>query len=291
MSMGEFSADWLALREPADHAARSAALTRRVADRLAGSGPVRILDLATGTGSNVRYLAPHLGSVQHWRLVDRDRALLEQVPQRVASWGMSRGGIVSGNRTGFSLRGPDFDWRIETRCADLSTLADPQLFQDRTLVTASALLDLVSERWLQLLAERCRHAGATVLFALTYDGRMACAPAEPDDELVRELVNRHQRRSKGFGRALGPDAGDAAIRCFDAAGYEMARGASDWQLPPSQGELQRRLIEGWAQAAAELESRQAERLEAWKQRRVEHVGAGTSQVTVGHVDLAGWPRR
>jgi hypothetical protein len=223
--------------------------------------------------------------------VDRDRELLEQVPQRMASWGMSRGGVVTGNRAGFSLRGPGFEWRIETRWADLSKLADPVLFQGRSLVTASALLDLVSERWLQILAERCRGAGAAVLFALTYDGRIECQPADSDDEPVRDLVNRHQRIAKGFGRALGPDAAASAIRCFQAAGYEMLEAASDWQLTPSQSELQRQLIEGWARAAAEIEAEQAERVEAWKQRRLEHVASGVSQVTVGHVDLAGWLRR
>src|SRR5262245_16328297 len=56
-AMTEFSADWLALREPADKAARSLPLSKRVAERLAGQDPVRVLDLGTGTGANLRFLA------------------------------------------------------------------------------------------------------------------------------------------------------------------------------------------------------------------------------------------
>ena len=52
--MGGFSADWLALREPSDARARSAALTAAVLDRLGGGTEVRILDLAAGTGANVQ---------------------------------------------------------------------------------------------------------------------------------------------------------------------------------------------------------------------------------------------
>ena len=48
--MGEFTADWLALREPADARARSAKLTALVAERLRHDAPLRVLDLAAGTG-------------------------------------------------------------------------------------------------------------------------------------------------------------------------------------------------------------------------------------------------
>jgi hypothetical protein len=69
--------------------------------------------------------------------------------------------------------------------ADLTTAA---IFHGRQLVTASALLDLVSEPWLQALAVRCREHASAVLFALNYDGRIQCWPEEPGDEQVRELV-------------------------------------------------------------------------------------------------------
>ena len=74
--MESFSADWLALREPADHAARSEALVARVADALSGRVELQAVDLAAGSGSNVRYLLPRLPAVAHWTLVDHDAALL-----------------------------------------------------------------------------------------------------------------------------------------------------------------------------------------------------------------------
>ncbi|MGD8498218.1 MAG: class I SAM-dependent methyltransferase, partial [Chromatiales bacterium] len=58
--MSGFSPDWLALREPLDARARSAALVDRLRAQ-APRGPRRILDLGSGTGSNLRYLAPRLG--------------------------------------------------------------------------------------------------------------------------------------------------------------------------------------------------------------------------------------
>jgi hypothetical protein len=287
--MNEFSADWLALREPADRAARATRLSGLVAERLAGQDPVQVLDLGTGTGANLRFLAEQFSMPQQWTLVDRDAGLLRQVAQRVSSWGTSKGYVASGNAAGFKLRGATFDCRIETRVSDLSKLADPALFEGRSLVTASALLDLVSLRWIETLTARCREAGAVVLFALTYDGHISCEPGEPGDDLVRDLVNRHQRTSKGFGRALGPDAAETAVRSLQAAGYEVEHEPSAWQLTPLQADLQLQLLEGWAEAAAAMDPAQTVAIDDWKARRLSHVASGVSRVTVGHTDLAGWP--
>src|SRR3989442_11585584 len=82
--MHETLSDWLALREPADVAARSAALTRAVVAKLPRDRPLRAVDLGTGTGSNVRYLARHLPSdEQQWLLVDHDSSLLAEAAARL----------------------------------------------------------------------------------------------------------------------------------------------------------------------------------------------------------------
>src|SRR5258707_262496 len=81
------------------------------------------------------------------------------------------------------------------------------------------------------LAAHCHGVGAAGLFALTYNGESRYSPIEPEDDAVRELMNRHQRSNdKGFGRAAGPDAVDAAERCFSEVGYRVQRASSDWIL-------------------------------------------------------------
>jgi hypothetical protein len=259
--MGDFSAEWLALREPADHAARSASLTHAVVDALRPEPSPRILDLATGTGSNFRYLNAACPRAQ-WLLVDRDAALLARVPKTQS---------------------------VEARQVNLATLDDRSLFADRALVTASALLDLVSEAWLGQLAALCAQYGSAVLFALSYDGRIDCSPSDADDAAIVALVNDHQRTDKGFGPALGPDATACAERCFRSRGYQTRRASSDWILTPASHALQRPLIDGWAQAACELAPLQSAVFEAWRRRRHAHLDANRSHIVVGHQDLAAWP--
>jgi hypothetical protein len=271
--MSDSLSGWLALREGADAAARSVDLTQAVADRLARDRPLRILDLCSGTGSNVRYLAKYLPPNQEWLLVDADATLLAEARARMSLW---------------TVR-PGVHPLIETQQLNLGALDRPEIFAGRDLVTASALLDLVSDTWLDALANQCRAAGAIALFSLTYNGRSTCEPAEPEDDAIRLLMNRHQRTNdKGFGRAVGPDAADCAARAFAAAGYRVERAASDWSLPPDARELQRALVAGWADAAREIAPEQTPMIDDWLERRLAHVDAGRSRVVVGHDDLAAW---
>ncbi len=270
--MTPFSADWLALREPADHAARADALTARLAERLAGRSGLRAVDLAAGSGSNVRYLLPRLAAVGHWTLVDHDEALLAHAQRLLEP-------AVQGAGASFDVRQADL--------RELSTLP----LEGTALVTAAALLDLVSEAWLRALAARCREVAAHVLCTLSYDGRLECEPVDPEDRLVRDLVNRHQRTDKGFGPALGPDAARIGADCFRDEGFGVHTATSDWVLEASSDALQRELLEGWAGAAREVSPGEAAAVEAWLARRLGHVDAGVSRIRVGHLDLvATWPR-
>ncbi|HXD73837.1 MAG TPA: hypothetical protein VN628_08880 [Vicinamibacterales bacterium] len=251
--MSGFSAEWLALREPADTAARSDGLAKFVAR----TG--RMLDLGGGTGANVRYLSSRLPSPQFWTIVDDDQSLLSRAPVNVTS--------------------------VRT---DLNrALDDGELFEGCAIVTASALLDLVSESWLQKLVARCEAAGAAVLFALSYDGRISCSPEDPEDDEVRTLVNRHQKSDKGFGPALGPDAGARAVALLTAAGYTTRQAQSDWKLTSDMGQLQVELINGWASAAADVAPQKASAIHGWRSRRLAHVTDGRSRIVVGHLDVAG----
>ncbi|HEY5617250.1 MAG TPA: class I SAM-dependent methyltransferase [Vicinamibacterales bacterium] len=288
--MNDSLSHWLRLREPADVVARSDALTRAVASAMPSGRPLRLLDLGTGTGSNIRYLSERLTGHQRWLAVDRNAALLAELPGRISSWGATRGYRTWIEAGRCIVRDAHVECDVETRETDLGTLDHREIFEGRHLVTASALLDLVSEPWLRALAARCRAEGATALFAITYNGRFACTPLEPEDETVRDLMNRHQKRDKGLGGgAAGPDAGTCAERCFVEAGYRVQREPSDWMLGPADGDVMRLVIEGWAEAATEMAPDLVTTIARWRTRRLAHVAAGRSHIVVGHDDLAAWP--
>jgi SAM-dependent methyltransferase len=281
---------WLRVREPADIAARSEALTCAIADATAPGEPLRLLDLGTGTGSNIRYLAERVRRPQRWLGIDRSAVLLAALPERITSWAAASGYEAWTGDRRCVVRGAHFECEIETQQGDLGTLGDHRIFAGRHIVTASALLDLVSTSWLLALAAHCRIEGALALFAMTYNGRFACTPADAEDEDVRGLMNQHQKRDKGLGGpAAGPDAGAIAEQCFLQEGYRVRREPSDWVLEPADRDVQRLLIDGWAGAATEMAPDRARAIARWRARRLTDVEAGRSRVVVSHDDLAAWP--
>ena len=286
--MSSFSADWLTLREPLDACSRSAALVARLRAEAPG-GILRIVDLATGTGANLRYLAPRLGGEQEWLLADNDGTLLEFVEERLRLWAGINELTVHRSGEALSLRGPDLMCRVYRQQIDLARDARHLNLDNRWLVTASALLDLVAARWLDTMLTRCRAAGARLLFALTYDGVASLSPSLSEDALVTELVNQHQARDKGFGPALGPRAALDAPKTLRQYGYDVAEAYTPWQMGQAQAALQRELLDGWAKAAVEVAPTEAERIDSWRRRRHDFIAAGTSSLRVGHRDLLAWP--
>ena len=246
-----FSADWLALREPADSAARDEGLARRAA---AAAGPApRVVDLGCGTGATFRALAPLLPEGARWCLVDAD-------PQLLAAAGAAAGD------------------RAELRAADLGAVEALPL-DDATLVTASALLDLVSEAWLGELVRRLR---VPFYAALSYCGEMSWTPEDPCEDRIAAAFDRHQRRDKGLGPALGPAAADRAVLRLREAGFAVATAPSPWVLDADAVALQRALVDGIAAAAAETGAAEAPR---WAARRREAAG----RCRIGHLDLLALP--
>jgi SAM-dependent methyltransferase len=269
--MAGFSAEWLALREPVDAAARAVSITNRLSELLrAGSVGRRFFDLGCGTGANVRYLSPLIAGPQEWVLLDSDEQHLQRARELVT--GCRRAGV------GF-----------EMRCLDLYRGLDAGMFGGAAVVSASALLDLVSAAWLAGLLQRCCAGNAIVLFALSYDGRIELEPREPDDEVIRSLVNRHQTTDKGFGPALGPEAVTFVCTRLEALRYQVVAARSDWVLDRTHACLQKSLLRGWARAATEIAPAEQGRCERWLNTRLGYLDRGQSAVRVGHQDVIGWP--
>ena len=317
-----FDAGWLALREPLDRDARAATgLDARLAAWLDGrraggtgeraqgpsAGTVSIVDLGCGSGSNLRHLLPLLGAGQRWRTVDNDPALLDALGDRLGAWANARGATVRIAPDGaLQVSGDGFDATVRRERRDLAAdLAGLEL-AGTDLVTASALLDLCSADWIGALVEACAAASAAGLFVLDYDGHARWTPPHDDDERVRALVNRHQLRDKGFGPALGPDAGAFAARRFAELGHEVRTARSVWEIGPDEAALHVAYLEGWAGAAresapdggsdaggaadaADAAALSSARIDAWLDRRRDAVATGATRLAVGHHDVLALP--
>ena len=243
--MTRVSADWLALREPADAAARA----RDLVEHIPATRRHVIHDLGCGTGAMGRWLAPLLPGPQHWVLHDRDEVLLE-----VAVANPPAGAVT-----------------VEPVLSD-ATRVD---LTGATLVTCSALLDLLTEDELSRLVTTCVAAGCPALLTLSVVGQVELTPADPLDRRVAAAFNAHQRR----GGLLGPDAPAVAAEAFEQAGAEVLVRPSPWRLGREHADLTADWFAGWLGAACE----QDPELAAYRRGRLD-------SVTVGHADLLVLPR-
>lgn len=310
-SASRFDADWLQRRGVADRAARDAGdLARGVSEwvRRRGGGPLQVVDLGTGAGANVRYLAPWLGAGQRWTGIDHDQVLLDAAQTRLQAWAAGavgrpelmepeqRGSLPKHEHQSMPIQFQgesafaatrSYDGEVRVRKASLTHALEELVPDGTALVTASALLDLVSEDWLASLVLRIVRVGAAALFAQTYDGRASWLPADPADAWVHERFDADQRTDKGLGVALGPDAPSTARSLFESLGFEVRAVRADWRLGPQAVELQQAMVDGWADAVMPAADTQAEQVQLarWRSARHAAIGAGEAELRVGHVDL------
>lgn len=259
-----FSPDWLALRAPADAAARDAGLVDMLDDwARARPGPLKVVDLGCGAGATFAALDHALPGAD-WLLVDNDPELLEIA----AAFAMGDAGAGS----------------VRTGRLDLNESVEAAV-SGADLVTASALFDLASQAWIDRLVAALPR-GAALYAALSYDGAELWAPGHEAEPEAQRAFRAHQRGDKGFGGpALGPEAADALAEALHAAGWNVRRAPSAWRLErPRDGALIEALAAGSAAAVAEMGALDAETFAEWAAAR-----AAADAVLIGHEDILALP--
>ena len=274
-------ADWLALREPADAAARSTDLVAALLPSLPSLPPLSSLssggaqqrtvvhDLGSGSGSMARWLGARLPGPQHWVLHDRDVDLLR---------------LVATSAPVVAADGAPVTW--ETRSSDITRLGT---IDGADVVTASALLDMLTADELTRLVASCVAARCPVLLTLSVVGRVELEPAHPVDQRVTAAFNAHQRRDRGEGRLLGPDAAAAARDELSRHGLDVRVAASPWRLGAAQAALAEQWFLGWHGAACEQVPGLGEETPSYARERIAQARSGALTVTVHHEDLLALP--
>ncbi|MET9478977.1 class I SAM-dependent methyltransferase [Streptomyces sp. NPDC006638] len=234
--------------------------------------PLLIRDLGCGTGSMGRWLAPRLDGPQHWILHDTDPALLDlavaQMPAQAAD-----GSPVT----------------VATEQGDIAALTAADL-AGTSLVTASALLDLLTRDEVDALATACAQAGCAALFALSVAGLVELAPPDPLDATIAASFDAHQRRTEHGRRLLGPDAVTATEEAFARHDATVFTYAAPWRLAAAESVLTAQWLRGWVGAAREQRPDLAPRAHAYLRRRLAEAAARELRVVVHHHDLLALPR-
>ena len=273
--MTGFSAEWLALRESADHRARDQALQNNICEQLeivarAEQRAVRLIDLGCGSGSNLRALAPKLPAQQPWTLVDYDPLLLAAARAALIGWADQ---VVSDNAI-LTLRKSTKTIEVEFAQVDLARDIERVLAWPADVITAAAFFDLVAEPW---LVRFCKALRVTLYTVLTYDGNEQWLPAHHADASMLKAFHAHQKTDKRFGVAAGPDASTIMKRELATRGFQVTLAPSPWKIDQTEATFIHALATGSAAAVRETGLLNTQELDQWLAARV-----SAQHCSIGH---------
>ena len=265
--MSGFSAEWLALREPYDRAARNAVVLAAVADAFRGQSSIAVTDLACGTGATLRAVGPDLLPRQNWRLVDNNLSLLAQAST-----------LAQPPHVTVTARPVDLALILNSRSTARSTSSPHR----RCSIS-------------------CRRNGSTVSLSRRRRGGCRSMPrsvttAAPSPSPARRSMPRTSPRSTGTSaltrasaRRWGRPRPARAAERFGQFGYVVVQGPSDWVLGPDDRVIQEALFAGWAELAALTAVLSTDETADWLAQRRAHLAAGRSRLRIGHVDIFARP--
>jgi hypothetical protein len=180
--------------------------------------------------------------------------------------------------------------QVSTVVGDITRLRAADL-AGTSLVTASALLDVLTAGEVTDIAAACVEAGCPALLTLTVAGRVDLVPGDPLDSRIEAAFNDHQQRTVAGRTLLGPAATEATAAAFEQRGATVFRRPSPWRLGPGQAGLIAEWLRGWVGAAVEQRPELAAPAADYLRRRLAAVDV--LRVVVQHTDLlavpGGWP--
>lgn len=293
---GGFGADWLALREPFDRAARNTDLAQRFVKALDQVTVPTLVDLGCGTAANFRSLAPKIARDQRWRIIDRDASLLDAAIAQVASWARAKG---------WSCHQPASDqlevstsgcgrWTLTTVCFDLSSNMELLALDACDAFVTTAFLDLVSQSWVERLVQLLCASPRPLLATLTVDGRRDWFPPHENDALMQLAFNQHQLRNKGLGPALGIAATGVVAQALSNGGFEVTLGQSNWKIGfenpeiPDAGNhhaMLSAMITEAVSVALDMQPEASLAIHQWHKTRCDQLEQQQLLLMVGHQDL------
>lgn len=292
---------YLEAKRTVDRRARNRRVRDAVRDALdAFDDPVDVCELGAGTGAMVeRALEWTDDRDVRYTAIDADPAVLRAAVENVADRAETAGQLRDRTADEVTVDRGGSRFRVEFRAADaIEHLAAADRSYD--VVVGQAFLDLTDVRTTVETVAGSLRAGGVAYFPITFDGLTSLRPRVDSafDERVERRYHRHMDATEKAGGATGDsEAGRALLAATpETGGRIVAAGGSDWVVTPTDGGYPadeayflHHIVETIADALADDEAVDRERLASWARTRHEQVAAADLVYLAHQLDvLARW---
>ena len=232
-----------------------------------GRSALRVLDLACGTGANMRALAPILPPDQDWIMLTGSEAEEEQVRDLLFRWAPAAEEIAGGlkiERQGLriAVRFERHDVAASGTMPDCEAAGLVVLDQNALRLTTSTFA---------AIANACARMGAVVHARCLYDGRIKLQPHHPADAQMTAALHRRLMEQTPLGAASGPLAASQLAERLELAGYSVIEGPGNAVLKAAgpqgtDGALMRAILSQMAEAQRAVARGHDKMIDTWAAR-------------------------
>ena len=282
----KFSKSWINMRIEYDNDSRSNILNKYLKNNKY-MPDIELIDMCCGSGNFLIWSIKNKLFFKKYTLVDNDVNLLKSVKSNLRKNIPKEFKIKSNtNNLDLILRKDKY-----TSSNVLIKKNDCDKFNYKTkifhIISYSAALDLMSKSSIKEAIKRVNNLNA-IYFSLCFNGIVKWTPANTFDKYILSFFNKHQRRDKGFGAALGLQSIDFVNRYSIKQGMKVNTKNSPWIVNNKTNKdktFMNRYLLDIKKALFHMEGIDKDILRKWYKDKKSDIEKKSIKLYVGHQDM------
>ena len=252
---------------------------------------LKVVDVGSGTGANVRYYFDHIPHAQEWTLIEQNGSLRDECRRSLAAFAKEQGYDWQERDDTFRLADAQKTATIRLvpgRIEHIEQLAD---LSQTDVVTANAVFDLLSyEHFDTLVGTLARH-NVCLLATLNYY-ETSFLPFSEEDYRFTRWYHLHMKRPQPTGIAMGPDCSEEMLDVLAEHHMMIEQEGSQWHLKQHATTMHHYLLHFIEHAVAELSLSTDEQhdFDAWLSHKKTLCRQRKLEIIVDHSDIFAYPR-
>jgi len=284
------STEWLKTRYPYDAGTRSKRIEKKVLDHFSGRFRLRILDIGSGLGANIRYYGPLFSSSQEWTLLEIEPRLADDSLEELKAWASREGRSVRALPHGLSIENEDGEISIRMKQASFFDLKSSDDLGRYDLITANAFFDLIPQDRFAAFASILSSSHKPLLATLNYES----TKFRPEDRKDRDFIAQyesHMMRSRDIGPSMGPRCCARMNEILTALGYCVYAGKSTWKIPAQDKAMMNFMFGFLEDALGEMlgGSQERDEFDRWMKKKSALLERNRLELSVNHMDFFAKP--